>query len=761
MSGCGPDPRRDARQSAGAARAAARAVAGGAGGRLRAAERRIAAGPDRGELPAARGDAAGRRPSGCCCWPRPTRRASRRCCGGRPRGSASRPGSWLRPRQTGCSSSARGSRSAIRCCARRSTGRRRRPSAAAAHQALADGHRSEADPDRRAWHRAHATAAPDEDVARELERRPGAPGRAAGSPRPLRSSSERRRSRPTRRAGRSARWPPRRPSTWPARSGSAEAARERGRRAAGRVGSRQAGAPARPDRAGPEPRQRRAAAAARRGQAARAARRRAVARHVSGGAGAPRRRRQARAAACGRSPSAALRRTARCRDEPRAVDLLVDGLAARFTDGYAAGVPALKRALAAFAARRARARRSVRWPWLARRVGGGAVGRRHLALPRHSQRQAGARGRRARGAPARAALPRAPAAASTGDLDGAAALLEEADAIAVATGTEPLVSASFRSPAFAGSRSEALGALRGRPSDAVARGARELCSRSRSTRGRSSTTASAATTRRSGRRAEREQHDELLAARLWSLPELVEAAARCGEAEVAADALERLVGADARGGHRLGARHRGPVAGTAERRRGAERLYREAIDASAAPGCAVELARAHLLYGEWLRRRPAPDRRPRAAAPRARACSRRWAPRRSPSARGRELLATGETARKRTVETRDELTAQETQIARLARDGHSNPEIGARLFISPRTVEYHLHKVFAKLGITCARAPGPRAARRDVHQGTRGSDQCVPDASPRPDLRRLRPAHRWVCGSGDERRNSFAGRAAS
>jgi DNA-binding NarL/FixJ family response regulator len=77
----------------------------------------------------------------------------------------------------------------------------------------------------------------------------------------------------------------------------------------------------------------------------------------------------------------------------------------------------------------------------------------------------------------------------------------------------------------------------------------------------------------------------------------------------------------------------------------------------------------------------------------------RWAPKRSRRA-SRELLATGETARKRTAETRDELTAQETQIAQFARDGLSNAEIGARLFISPRTVEYHLHKVFAKLGIS-------------------------------------------------------------
>jgi DNA-binding NarL/FixJ family response regulator len=111
-----------------------------------------------------------------------------------------------------------------------------------------------------------------------------------------------------------------------------------------------------------------------------------------------------------------------------------------------------------------------------------------------------------------------------------------------------------------------------------------------------------------------------------------------------------------------------------------------------------ELARAHLLYGEWLRRE---GRRIDAREQVRRAhvmLSAMGAEAFAERAR-RELAATGETVRKRSVETRDRLTAQEAQIARLARDGLSNAEIGARLFISPRTVEYHLHKVFTKLGI--------------------------------------------------------------
>jgi DNA-binding NarL/FixJ family response regulator len=114
---------------------------------------------------------------------------------------------------------------------------------------------------------------------------------------------------------------------------------------------------------------------------------------------------------------------------------------------------------------------------------------------------------------------------------------------------------------------------------------------------------------------------------------------------------------------------------------------------------AFELARAHLLYGEWLRR----DRRRIDARNQLRQAQDMFTSMGAEAfaARAaRELLATGETARTRTDDARDDLTAQESQIAHLARDGLSNAEIGARLFISPRTVEYHLHKVFTKLGIS-------------------------------------------------------------
>jgi DNA-binding NarL/FixJ family response regulator len=185
---------------------------------------------------------------------------------------------------------------------------------------------------------------------------------------------------------------------------------------------------------------------------------------------------------------------------------------------------------------------------------------------------------------------------------------------------------------------------------------------------------------------------------VWALPELVEAASRCQQYELATEALERLAertqaaGTDlARG---IEARARALVSdGDA-----ADRLYREAIERLTRTRMRAVLARAHLLYGEWLRRqgrrvdartqlRTAHERFDAmgtlAFAERAR----------------RELAATGEISRRRSADTRDDLTAQEAQIARLAGDGRTNPEIGAELFLSPRTVEWHLHKVYGKLGV--------------------------------------------------------------
>ena len=135
---------------------------------------------------------------------------------------------------------------------------------------------------------------------------------------------------------------------------------------------------------------------------------------------------------------------------------------------------------------------------------------------------------------------------------------------------------------------------------------------------------------------------------------------------------------------------------------GADAHYQEALERLARSGLPLHLARAQLLYGEWLRRQglrvSAREQLRAAEATFSQVGAAGFAQR----AR-RELLATGETARRRSVETRDELTAQEAQIATLAGRGYTNPEIGAQLFLSPRTVEWHLHKVFVKLGITSRR----------------------------------------------------------
>jgi DNA-binding CsgD family transcriptional regulator len=182
------------------------------------------------------------------------------------------------------------------------------------------------------------------------------------------------------------------------------------------------------------------------------------------------------------------------------------------------------------------------------------------------------------------------------------------------------------------------------------------------------------------------------------VPELAEAASRTGDTTLVTAALEWLsertrvtptewaLGIEAR------------VRALLSEGDAAEKLHLESIARLGCTRLRAELARAHLLYGEWLRR----ERRRVDARVQLRTAHGMFTSMGAEAfaARARrELLATGETVRKRTVETRDDLTAQETQIARLARDGLSNPEIGTQLFISPRTVQYHLRKVFTKLDI--------------------------------------------------------------
>lgn len=200
----------------------------------------------------------------------------------------------------------------------------------------------------------------------------------------------------------------------------------------------------------------------------------------------------------------------------------------------------------------------------------------------------------------------------------------------------------------------------------------------------------------------------------WCLTELIEAAARSGRADIAAHALDRLSTMTRASGTdwALGVEARSRA--LLSEADAAERLYREAIERLSGTRVRVEAARAHLLYGEWLRRAG----RRRDARAQLRTADQLFtamgADAFAERAR-RELLATGETVRKRGAETRDELTAQEMQIARLASDGRTNAEIGAQLFISRRTVEWHLRNVFSKLDIRSRRELAIALASFDSH----------------------------------------------
>jgi DNA-binding CsgD family transcriptional regulator len=391
---------------------------------------------------------------------------------------------------------------------------------------------------------------------------------------------------------------------------------------------------------------------------------------------------------------------------PRPLNLLLDGLALLTTDGRAAATATLQRAAKALAD--IPVEDVLRWGWAASAPsivwddeGWRTISARQVQL----LRDAGALAELPIQLPALAI-----ATAWIGDFATAGSLAAEADSVAAASGSPIAPYGLLRLRALQGREAEASALIASAIDHAAAGGQGMAATQAHwaaavlyNGLARYQEAASAA------RQAASNTFEPWIW--MWALPELVEAAARGGDAELARDALERLAETtqprSTEWALGIEARCRALLSDGAA----ADDLYREAIDRLSRTQLRPELARSHLLYGEWLRRRGRRiDARGQlrtahdmfaaigmeAFAERAR----------------RELIATGEKVRKRSVETRDLLTPQEAQIARLAQDGRSNSEIGAQLFLSPRTVKYHLRKVFTKLDIS-SRAQLDRALPRD------------------------------------------------
>jgi DNA-binding CsgD family transcriptional regulator len=381
---------------------------------------------------------------------------------------------------------------------------------------------------------------------------------------------------------------------------------------------------------------------------------------------------------------------------PGPLDLLLEGLALLGTEGPAAAAPALRRAVRAFASEDIPVKDRLQFGPIAQ---GAAIavwdedGQRAI-LVRQVQL--------ARTVGALEQLPIDLVAlaiddAWRGDFAGAAALIAECDAVCEVTG-------GSRISSFAGMF---LGALRGDQAEVTPLIEGALAAAEAAGQGGAVTGAHWASSvlhNGLGRyadalaAAQEATRDASVYVSILNVPELVEAAARAGNGDVAAGALQRLAETTRAGGNDLALGIEARCRALLSDGETAERLYHEAIDRLGRTKLRPDLARAHLLYGEWLRRqgrrgdareqlRTAYDMLEAigmaAFAERAR----------------RELIAIGEIVPKRTAEISDQLTAQETLIARLAADGRTNPEIAAQLFLSVRTVEWHLRKIFTKLGI--------------------------------------------------------------
>ncbi|KAA0079076.1 LuxR family transcriptional regulator [Mycolicibacterium sp. P9-64] len=382
----------------------------------------------------------------------------------------------------------------------------------------------------------------------------------------------------------------------------------------------------------------------------------------------------------------------------RAPDLLLEGLAANYTDGYPAGLPILRKALTAFGAGLPSAGQ-LHWFWLA------CIAATHIWDDAGWQQLSDSYVEAAREIGALSELPLALSSRVvmlllTGELTAAASLTEEIHAVTDATGSNFAPYAALALAAFHGNTAAAAALTESTVDDVTGRGeglgitlagwANAVLNNGLGRYDEAMDAAARATA-----------FGADMGAATWAVAEFIEAATRCGMGQDAVDAHRRLAQmTDACGTEwalGIGARCGALLADDDA----ADALYREAVEWLGRTVLRCELARAHLLYGEWLshlRRRSEARTQLHTAlgmfeimgmdafAERARL----------------ELLATGESTSTRSPApgTGGELTAQEAQIARMARDGLSNPEIGARLLISSRTVQYHLRKVFAKLGIT-------------------------------------------------------------
>jgi DNA-binding CsgD family transcriptional regulator len=377
-------------------------------------------------------------------------------------------------------------------------------------------------------------------------------------------------------------------------------------------------------------------------------------------------------------------------------DLLLDGLALLITDGRAAAAVALRRASSAFAAAETPAENSFRWtalPPIPSYVlwddeSWHTINARQLGLAR----EAGALARLPMGLITGAVID-----AWSGEFGKAAEATAEAGAIVEATGTRLAPYAAMLLVALQGREADGLALIESAIDDAAAVGQGFAVQWGEFVKailfnglGRYDEALVAA------QRASDDTPELFISS--WALAELIEAASRSGAPGHAASALERLTEDTAVAGTDWGL-------GIAARSRAlltngdaADSLYREAIQRLGRTRLAPELGRAHLVYGEWLRR----DHRRLDAREQLRTAHELFKDLgvEAFAERARlELQATGERARKRTVDNRDELTPQETQVTRLASEGHTNREIAARLFISASTVEYHLRKAFRKLEV--------------------------------------------------------------